>query len=303
MMKQAGVFLLALALVMGAGVPAQTGLSETKPRVQADDSAQEKSVAKKYPPYPDVWGYSDPKGLGELCKADNGDFYLVSTTVEQADTGSPYRRITALFSRSIIKVSPKEAEEVWRYRKPLAGVGTLNCYGVYNHETRTPHDYPRSLNLREGLTVRQACFHSQGLCDYPYYTIGIEVRDKDQRIVARKIFLYLLKVPSKKYLPAPKVVDIAGEIMERVNQLEPKLVPLEDETFLVNAGGVFRFDRQLRTQFPINEDRLFMIEPSLIEAIYNQADQSSDPGSLAWHQAVQDATAELLTKLKKEKRQ
>ena len=260
----------------------------------AREGAQQEQVAKKYPPYPDVWAYRDPKGLGHLCKAEDGDFYLISSAFKKASTGSTYRSITALFGRSVIEVSSKEADEVRGDRKPLGGVGVLRCYGL--------NDYPQSLTLRKGFTVRQACFHSQGLCDYPYFTTGLEVRDKDQRIVERKIFLYQLKELSKKYLPAPKVVDIAGEIMEQVNQLEPKLVPLEDETFLVVAGGVFRFDEQLKARFPINEDRLFMIEPSLIEAIYKQADQSTEPGTLAWHQAVQDAVAELLEKLRKEKR-
>jgi hypothetical protein len=262
--------------------------------VQADEASKEAAVVKKYPPYPDVWRSKD---IGKLCKGDNGDFFLVSDPFEKKGTGGSYRRITAVFGQSAVEVSRKEADGVWLDRKPLAGVGTLSCYGI--------NDYPPSLVLRNGFTVRRACLHSRDLCGYPYYPFGLEIRGMEQRVVARGVLLGLLKIPLKRSLPYPQVAeDMAGEIAERVQALQPRLVPLEDETFLVHTmgGTVFRFDKQLRTRFPINEDRLFMIEPSLIEEIYRQTGQSVEPGSLAWHQAVQDAVAELLEKLRKEKR-
>src|SRR5207249_7409971 len=85
MMKQAGAFLLALALVTGVGVSAQMGPAEPQPQVQAGDQAKEKSVAKKYPPYPDVWGYEvSYKGTSradrnlhfEVAKVSNGDYFV-----------------------------------------------------------------------------------------------------------------------------------------------------------------------------------------------------------------------------------
>lgn len=259
--------------------------------VWAAETAQPGVTSKKYPPYPDVW---QSKGRGKLCKSDNGDFYLVSDPL--GGEGNVQWKLTALFGQSVIELSPREGDAVLHERKPLAGVGTLSCYDI--------NDYPPSLILRNGFIVRRTCLHSLGLCDYPYYSGGLEIRDKDQRIVARGALLGLLKIPIKQHLPYPKVAeDVDGEIAERVQSLQPRLVPLEDETFLVHTlgGVVFRFDTKLRTRFPINKDQLFMIEPSLIEAIYTQATRSSKPGSLAWHQALQDAAAEMLVKLKKEK--
>src|SRR5256885_6947906 len=57
MMKKPVWFLLTIVLVTGVSVYEQMGPGETQPQAKAGEKAQEKSVVKKYPPYPDVWGY------------------------------------------------------------------------------------------------------------------------------------------------------------------------------------------------------------------------------------------------------
>src|SRR5206468_13098628 len=98
MMKKPVWFLLTIVLVTGVGVSAQMGPGETQPQAKAGEKAQEKSVVKKYPPYPDVWGYELPwpeknsRHSGSMIfKKGDGDYvamYIKQITKVRRKNGS-----------------------------------------------------------------------------------------------------------------------------------------------------------------------------------------------------------------------
>lgn len=255
---------------------------------------------KKYPPYPNVWGYdAEARGIGHLCAARNGDFYMVSSKYYQE---LPKTKVFSLFGGSEIEVLPKDVDAALRDGKPLSDVGDVECFGSYNPVKQVRYDYPQSLTLRDGSTVKHACLVS-GACGIPYSQF-LEIRDKNGQILARKAFLYLLERPRKEFLSYPKQVDdVEGEVVERVYRYsDASLIPLKDDTFFVGVGAaLIRFDKEFKTKFPTTKHRIFVVDPSLIDEILRKEEGKSPIGSLAWHQGVRDAVFDLVMKINKEK--
>ncbi|MDH4187336.1 MAG: hypothetical protein OEV08_10080 [Nitrospira sp.] len=280
--------LLFMISVVLAPVGSTEGLAQT------GTAQQDPAVVKKYPPYPDVWRSIT---IGRLCKADNGDFYTVSEPFRKKGVeGTSYIKIAAFFGHSVTELDRTEADKIWLEGQPFPGAGVLKCQG--NKYSL----YSSSLTLPNGFAVESTCL-VKNLCAYSFVS-GLEVHDADQHVVSKAILISLLKTPHREFLPYPQVAsDKAGEIMKRVHVIVPVLVALEDETFLIHPGGggaLFRLDKSLKIRFLNSEHQFFFVDPSLMERAYRQAEQIAEPDSLAWHQAFQDAAAELLNNLQKE---
>lgn len=245
------------------------------------------TAAKKYPPYPDVWGYRSDRGISTLCKAENGEYYVVPSGYYQ-DT--PKTVIVGLFSGSKIELPPKEAEAVEREGKPLDGIGRVKCNRSYN--------FAKSLTLSNGNSIKRACIG--GSCQHPF-GIGVEAHDKNQNTIARKVFLLMTEKPEKIYVPRPVAEGGGFSIDGWVRSLNPYFVPLEDNSFLVFAGAIIRFDTHLNTKFPINREHVFVIDTDLVEQVYRKASEKVPTNDVAWNQLVQKMTAALLDKIKQEK--
>jgi hypothetical protein len=222
-----------------------------------------------------------------LCSAKDGDFYIFPGEYYK---DVPKTKIKGFFSGSVIELSPKEAEAVTRNGRPVAGLGQLTCREYYN--------YPSSLMLPNGYTVKGACVG--GSCQHPF-GIGVEVLDKTQRIVVRKVFLFLLERPQTISIPRPAVEGGAFDVVGRVLRLDPHFVPLEDNTFLFFGGVAVRFDALFNTQFPINRRHFFVVDTTLVEEIYSKASEKVPADEVAWNQLVQEMLAARLDKIRQEK--
>lgn len=247
--------------------------------------------AKRYPPYPEAWGYDSGRlgGISYLCSVKDGDFYIFPGEYFK---DVPKTKIRGLFSGDIIELPPKEAETAVRDGKAVSKLGQLACREYYN--------YPSSLTLPNGYTVKGACVG--GSCQHPF-GIGVEVLDQDQRIIVRKVFLYLFEKPQHISVPRPAAEGGAIDILGRVFRLDPHFVPLRDNTFLFFGGGALvRFDAQFNTLFPINRGHLFVVDTTLIEEIYRKASEKVPADEVVWNQLVQEMIATRLDKIKQEKR-
>lgn len=250
-------------------------------------AAESDAEVKKYPPYPDVWGYRGTRGISSLCKAESGEFYIIPSGYYR-DT--PTTVIVGLFSGSKIELSPKEAEAVEREGKPLERIGQVKCNRFYN--------YAKSLTLSNGNLIKRACIG--GSCQYPF-GIGVEARDKNRNTIARKVFLFMTEKPEKVFVPRSAAEGGGFSIDGQIRSIDPYFVPLEDNSFLVLAGGIIRFDAQLNTKFPINREHVFVIDTELIEQVYRKASEKVPDNDVAWNQFVQKMTTALLNKIKQEK--
>lgn len=231
----------------------------------------------------DVWGYETVNAqVSYLCKSEAGDYYIFSSV------GSGNTKIGGFFSGLRLELPQVQAEAIARGRTPLRGVGLLGC--------AEPYKYKKAIILKDGYTVARTCVGES--CQQPFH-IGLQVRDKNQNIVANKVFLYLSDSPGKVRIRRPASEGGSFFVVGRVHEVTPFLAPLDDETFLVIAGDVIRFDTQLNTIFPINRRHLFVLNSSSIEEIYRDASARADGNALTLYQTVENKLADLLSKIKK----
>jgi hypothetical protein len=228
-------------------------------------------------------------GTYYLCSAKDGDFYIFSNRYYEE---YPTTRIRGFFSGSIIELPPKEADAVARSGKPIAGLGKLRCSEYYKYE--------KSLSLPNGYTVERECVG--GSCQSPV-GIGIKVTDKNRRVVARKVLLHLAERPETIRIVRPVAEGGEFSVMGRVFPVNPHFIPLDDNTFLVFAGVLIRFDINLSSKYLTNTGPEFVVDTAVIEQIYQEAAYKAPKYSEVWTQVVYDKMAELLSeKQKAEKR-
>lgn len=271
MMKQAVIFLLALALVMSVGVPWQTGTAGTQPNKKAGEKAQEKSVVKKYPPYPDVWGYefqypdkADRSMHIDVAKMPDGEYVVTY----RKGPGELLRKDGTCcdFSEKFSALSFFSTE-----RKGLSGE-TYNTFWKENRANRVRADSvvfeDGSLILREGSMV--------GNC-YEAFPFSI-VKKIAGQIVAKKVFVYLPKQPQMRQINGGRCAEPEQTIEQKVEEVHSMFVRLEDGTFLLyDAGGNFilRLDKDFNTKYRLN-DTIFLVDADVIEKAKREAqdDQS-----------------------------
>ncbi|PYV83770.1 MAG: hypothetical protein DMG05_25555 [Acidobacteria bacterium] len=288
MMKQAGAFLLALALVTGVGVSAQMGPAEPQPQVQAGDQAKEKSVAKKYPPYPDVWGYElpwpakdDRNVLFNVFSLPEGDYFV--TYVKSLRKAKRKDGTCCDF-----KMTHAAFNFFSGQKRDLSG-DELDAFGRANDKNRLQGEL-RKILFSDGSSIEQ---EGRGHNCYEPFPYSILRKNKDGVVSINKKLLYLLPNSRKVQINGGRCADPATTIDKKVEEVYARFMQIEDETFILyDTGGNFilRFDKELNTNYRLNNS-IFLVDMERIEKIKEV--QNYDP------QATQDGISQYLLDLKR----
>ncbi len=220
---------------------------------------------KRFPPYPDVWGYELPwpeetsrNCTMRLAKMPDGD-YLV-TYVKRWDE-SKYQIVewggVFFFANRSTSFLRGEYGEFWEKNR--------------HREIRSP-----SAVLADESVVKQVQEHC-GRCCPRFETWWIEKRDKTDVLIFKKMLLYLYGQPQKTLVnhSCPQGNEYySNEFYEKeVDNMVVSFVPLEDGTFLAydpSGNMVIRFDSNLGTKFPQLDRSVFVVDRGTFEDVNKQ---------------------------------
>jgi HEAT repeat protein len=211
---------------------------------------------KKYPPYPDVWGYELPapadgdRNTGmDVARMPDGDYVFTYVTrrdvLKQSDGSCCEIRhnygAVSFFSGKRWKLSTEEYNEFWKKH--------------HTHRVsfnRTSVSFPDGSSLIQNH-VAYGCYHA-----FPYSLVR---KDSQGNEITSKTLVY--NVPS----PRPHDIHLCeGEgdtsIVQHVEAMFVKFVPLEDGSLLLyepEGNVILRFDKDLNTKYKLNE-RVFLLD-------------------------------------------
>lgn len=263
--------------------------------------AETASSEKKYPPYPDVWGYELPS-ISTIYKMDDGDIYI-TFSIDAAKTGhkdsSSSNDARKYFGHSFFtglqRVFTREEYNTFgnRYNKMRVSYrASPKDKPIQDYFKNDFNDGSRVVKEGGGLGNCAATI------PYPYW---IELIDRDGNVISRKTPLYLLDKSKKDTFREP-CVDIAGAVLTQTRQIRFTFIPLEDDTFLIyeqSGKAIIRFDKKLKTKFKLNKNKIFLIDTAVIDKIKAREAQKNDPDSIEYHQNVRDAVANYLLNLQR----
>ncbi len=252
--------------------------------------AQEK---KKYPPYPDVWGYEFPwpeknsrNSFINVTKMPDGDYMVTYVRERQklkrkdgscCDYISKYKGVS-FFSEKIFFED--------EYKK------------LKRENIRTNH----KIIANGGNIIEQISIATSGHCSDPFYDYYVIKKDNNEKYLEIKMFLYFYDKPQRtninKYCERNNSYN-KDYFLKRVENMYVKFVPIEDGTFFLydpEGNVIIRFDERFNTKSALMNKRVFMINRSDYEKIY---DRQSKEGKID-DQAMNDAISQYLGNLKKE---
>lgn len=253
---------------------------------------------KKYPPYPDVWGYELPwpdknsrrSGI-DIAKMPFGDHMITYvkkwTRVTRKDGSccdSTGKFAGVLFFAGKSKeFTESEYNEFWiRHRDKRVG--------------------GNQMVLSDGSFIEQVSIATSAHCPDPFRDYYIVKKSKYGEIEENKMFLYLYDRPQRSNINRYCERNSSYKkdyILKRADSVYVRFVLLEDDTFLIydTAGNfVIRFDKNFNTKSNLINNKLFVINRIDYENIY---DRKSREGKIN-DQEVNDALAHYLINLQKE---
>lgn len=257
------------------------------------DATAPTSPAKKYPPYPEVWGYEFPYPnqdryyLFSLARMDNGDIYVTYGKKEA--------------ERNIL--NPIEVEGIGFFSGEKRGF-TASQYNVFwdahrKKEIGTGLPVLSRIVFKDGSSIQRAGSGGGGNC-YDPFIHALAAYDKNGQRLARKGLVYLLSVP-RKVAYSPRCPDAEGEVIERAQQANYlSLVELKDDTFLVYEQGgnfILRLDKVLNTKYSLN-DRLFLIDWDVVDRMRQETLREAQGDIRIAAQKLNDAVYDYLMQLK-----
>jgi len=230
MKKKNGVIILTISMILTMGFV-------TEPFAQE---------AKKYPPYPDVWGYrlSIAEGISpgfRVGRMADGD-YIVSYDKEKKKDGF-YRTLWVTFFGGVNKEFEKD--EWGKFWKKMG-------------EEKREVEFSRwpKITLSDGTTIERYGGPASGRCDDPFDAY-FKTKDKNSNDIIRKMFFYLYDKPVKDHLNPYCERNMHYNKDYYFKKVENIFVvhflPLEDDTFLmlfeVPKSLLFiRFDSNFNTK-------------------------------------------------------
>ena len=268
MIRKVFSVVLFVALVFGVGTSVPAGPPETKPQARTGEQAQEKAVAKKYPPYPDVWGYElpwrdmdDREVRLDITKTDDGDYFVTYITAKKqvkrldgscCDVHFKYAGLS-FFGNIRKDIEETEYDKFWQAHKRI-----------------TFSDY-REVNFKDDSMIRQESHDHPKCYVFAPYTLA-----RYGKGGAYKTLLYLRDKPRKRKIN-PNCESVLGlgrdHIFEQVEPVYSRFVPLEDDTFLVydfSGNFIIRFTKDLETKYPLNE-RIFLLDAEVVDKIRSES--------------------------------
>jgi len=241
---------------------------------------------KKYPPYPEVWGYEFPwpgkrnrYAAIDVAKTPNGDF-VVTYIKNWGEKINKYEGIL-FFSGKKKDFTKSDYNEFWRKNKELKEKKVL---------------------FNDGTVVEQISIATSAHCPDPFYDCYIAKKGKDGKFIDKKMLLYLYDEPLRSNINRYCERNTSYNkdyILKKVDNVYAKFVPLEDGTFLIyDAEGNFiiRFDENFNTKSTLMSRKVFLISRSDYEKIYDKQAKESKIND----QAMNDVIAKYLINLKEE---
>lgn len=253
---------------------------------------------KKYPPYPEVWGYHFPQpnvnsqfSHFKLHFVPHGDIYL--------------RFKTYLANNWQDKALTCDEKRKYAYIEYFsAKVHRLNCDQYYKFRKRYPKHEGRKwtymeVSFKSGSRIIKA--HSGGgNCYYPLSPYLMK-KSPSGKTVFRKTLLYLADVPAIHRTNPSCGVD-GGKVVARV--IAPKrtrFIDLGDGTFLFYSADdnyVIRFDQNLQSKSPLLGTRLFLVNTDRIDAMRKQSIIDAKENTLKSYQLLHKRVYEYVLTLK-----
>lgn len=262
--------------------------------------AEEK--VKKYPPYPEVWGYEFPWPRNDredsfigVRKADNGDYivtYISKETVirhkktENLDYFTEWA-VLHFFSKDKISFSANQTDD-------------LDKYIIKYPEVK--HKMPDGIILSDGTVIKQVNICPSGRCIDPFYCLYIEIMDGRNNTLAKKMLLYLYDKSVKKHIDkyCERNQDYGNNYVKRgVSNAYAKFVLLEDDTFLLydmEGNYIIRFDKFFNTRSSLINKKLFILDRSEYENLRAKIIKTDD-------QSQNDAIIKYLKNIKEKEKE
>jgi len=238
---------LALLLAVGVGLVVS---------VWAGQAAQQATPAKKYPPYPDVWGYElpwpeeDARGVHPwFFKMPDGDIIIIYSKYIRGSSGKRQYRAQGLSLFS---------GKTWEFSK-----GEEDKFIRQNSKYQAKAD---RITFQDGSSLKQEGSEPPKCHDpFAYYLVK---RDSAGKVVMKKNLVYVPEKP-RIYKINPNCEAAGGKdsFEGKVQDVYSKFVLLEDDTFLLyglNQNFILRADKDLTIRYRPNE-RFFLVEHDIIE--------------------------------------
>jgi len=243
---------------------------------------------KKYPPYPDVWGYEFPwpgkenrYAAIDVAKLHDGD-YMVNYVKNWNEKINKYT--------SVLFFSGKRIDFTINY---------YNEFWCKNHDKRVGEN---QIVLSDGSILGQISIATSAHCPDPFYDYYLVKKDRDGKIVERKMILYLYDKPQKSNINLYCERNNSYKkdyILKKVDNVYVKFVLLEDSTFLIydtKGNFIIRFDKEFSTKDSLVNSKVFIIERTAYEKIYEKQSKERKIND----QEMNDAVANYLVNIRKE---
>jgi hypothetical protein len=268
----------------------------------AEETTQSGAVTKKYPPYPDVWGYELPwpdtnnrQSVISIFSLPDGDYlahYLKHMRKQRRKDGSCCEYQSEDEGRSFFSGKKWDGKESDNYadehREDRLSVGSMK---------------PRPWILTDGINFQQKT-KDAGRCTNNLDS-HLVMLDPAKNVVAKKYLIYLLQKPIKQPVcyPSERNENLVGKqrsVTMRVEGIRPYIIPLEDGTFLLydmDGTIIMRFDRDLSTKSALLNRRVFVVDRQAMDAFVEEFMKQKN---LDYNdQTLNDAVYAYVTKLKK----
>jgi len=238
--------------------------------------AQTTSSGKRYPPYPEVWGYEFPffsadqrqvnrrHVIWRYWRTPTGDIkvsYWLPDNLRPEDKGAQGQEGKLLgelhfFSGARRFLSGPEADEERKRPSRDRDITSTNI---------------EKITFSDGSAVRVKVVFDQafdGKC-FTSHPHSIQRLDRNGHVVAWKSIVYVHDRPLRRISHQICNGGEANVALERSVTDDLELIPLDDETFLVKfllGHYVLRFDKELRTKYSPSA-RLFIVDTAVINGI------------------------------------
>lgn len=237
---------------------------------------------KKYPPYPDVWGYEfqtdGTSSSFDVAKMENGDFMIAYT--KKREGKEKYKEAWVLFFDG--KNEDFKAGEYDKFLRKIV---------KEKREIKLPPI--TNVTFSDG-SILEVNSMGGSRCADPF-DMFLRKKNKDGKVISEKMLLYFFNKPVKKEINqmCERNWQYKGEYyFEKVGNLWVKFVSLEDDTFLMLTSSpesvvIIRFDKDFNTKSDLMNRKIFLIDRKSFNEIRNKLTEKND-------QTVNDALSNYL---------
>lgn len=258
-------------------------------KVMVSSNAKENAPAvdaeRKYPPYPDVWGYELPMSENGNRNANYATFMnpagalQVMYVTRGSGQGGYDFSLLDFFSGGIKHFSSDK--ELERFSKENRGY-RINSIS---------HNVAK---FGDGATVAREGFSHNCYINLPFRLV---VKDKDGVVLVNKYLLYLREMPRVQSV-TPYCENAQGEssFNVHVESVFGSIIMLKDDTFILSESGgnlVLRMDEQLETKY--KNKHLYVVGAEVVDGIKQRL---LEEGKFN-HQSFDDAVVAYLKGLNK----